>query len=190
VVAIETRGGPELIDGHNRASVARDLNKPVDVLSIDNSSYKALRNQGYDNMEIAAGVLELAEEWDALSNLNSQFGGSRIHSVSSKVADAILELKPKKPVPGQQALAATKPPKLPPPPKAKPPTVVPKPPRETSGIRHEDLSALRKEIGVEDHQDATPREDRGHSVRGGSWEARTQCHRERSSGNQENATPE
>jgi len=93
VVCIETEEGLEIIDGHNRTAAAKELDMMVPVVYITETIFSELKEQGYDHMEIACGILTAEEEYEAAQNLNAQFGGARLLKKGDEVARIIWDME-------------------------------------------------------------------------------------------------
>lgn len=78
ITAVKTNRGLEIIDGHNRATVAKEMDKKVQTISIDESLYNKLKDAGYDDMEITYAMLSKSGYEDAASTLDSQFPGANL----------------------------------------------------------------------------------------------------------------
>lgn len=77
IVAISEPDGSNLIlDGHNRAQVAKSRGDNLQVIMLTRQEYENLAALGYDDMEIAYAALARAGQWDAASDLANQFPGS------------------------------------------------------------------------------------------------------------------
>ena len=91
IVVVNNSGERRIIDGHNRASAAKELGlKSVKIREINNSTYADLKARGYDNIDIAAGVHEAAGDFEAASRLYEQFSGSDLRSRAAEIV-SILE---------------------------------------------------------------------------------------------------
>lgn len=89
LVAIKEPSGELLIlDGHNRAAVAKEDGYTVDVVTISRSMYDKLSGR-FDDMEIAYAALYDADQLDAASNLNNQFPGAGVADNGDKALSEI-----------------------------------------------------------------------------------------------------
>jgi hypothetical protein len=90
VVVADTVDGPLILDGHNRAVVARRRGERLDAVAIPGEVYLALKARGLDEVDIAHAALERAGEHDAASAVRQQFPGVRF-DYSEKEADAVFD---------------------------------------------------------------------------------------------------
>ncbi|NCB40223.1 MAG: DUF3560 domain-containing protein, partial [Erysipelotrichia bacterium] len=90
IVTIRDGSKRKILDGHNRASVAKQRGDLVPVVDISVRAYNFLRGKGYSDMEIAFAALKETGETEAAEALNQQFHGSKIESNGT---DAIYDLK-------------------------------------------------------------------------------------------------
>ncbi len=95
VVAVRGDDGLKIIDGHHRTKYAEDAGIPkVRYRAIPEELYKSLKNQGYDNNDISAGVHNAANDTEAESHAIHQFGTAlienpfeRSNAVAGKIQD-------------------------------------------------------------------------------------------------------
>ncbi len=78
IVTIYNNGRRDILDGHNRASIAISRNQNLPAVDIDIAEYDLLKGAGFDDMEIAYATLLRADEDEAASAINNQFYGSGI----------------------------------------------------------------------------------------------------------------
>jgi hypothetical protein len=78
IVTIYNNGRRDILDGHNRASIAISRKQNLPAVDIDIAEYERLKRAGFDDMEIAYATLLRADEDDAASAINKQFYGSGI----------------------------------------------------------------------------------------------------------------
>lgn len=79
VSAVETNAGLEILDGHNRTALALERgDNLIDVSSVTKSEYKALRDAGFDDLEISYASLMRDELYNEAAALNNQFPGAGI----------------------------------------------------------------------------------------------------------------
>ncbi len=88
----ERNGELHIIDGHHRTVVAMERGDQLPVLEIAKSRYEALKEQGFDDIEISAGMLANANEDSAWSSMLQSFSGSDLATKSIAVQDALDEL--------------------------------------------------------------------------------------------------
>lgn len=92
IVVIDNSGELSILDGHNRASVAKDRGDRLAAVKINQAEYDALKEKGFDDSEIAWATLQRANQSNAASNLNSQFPGSNIARSGNKAWDALIDI--------------------------------------------------------------------------------------------------
>lgn len=91
IVAVRDSDGTlTIVDGHNRASVARERGDAIPTVDLSRDQYDALIAEGFDDMEISAAVLMDAGETDAAEAINQQFPGA---NVESRARDALVRLE-------------------------------------------------------------------------------------------------
>lgn len=93
-VTVRTDEGIEIIDGHNRASVAIERGDQLPIVEIPESSYDALQEAGYDDMEIAYASLSQAGEIEAAEAIDRQFPGARVGIRGDDAAELLSEMQP------------------------------------------------------------------------------------------------
>jgi hypothetical protein len=79
-----------ILDGHHRASVARDRGDSLQAVRITESEYELLKKKGFDDTEIAYAALQRANKGYAAGNLDSQFKGSRVADNGDRAWDELL----------------------------------------------------------------------------------------------------
>jgi hypothetical protein len=90
IVTIARDGQHEILDGHNRAVVARERGDRLPYVEISASDYQRIADAGFDDMEIAYAALSEAGEDSAASALNRQFPGARVAERGTE-AQALFE---------------------------------------------------------------------------------------------------
>lgn len=68
----------EIIDGHNRAEIAKQNGWEVPVVSISRMQYELLLEKGFDDMEICFASLIADDEANAAYAIHNQFPGANI----------------------------------------------------------------------------------------------------------------
>jgi hypothetical protein len=79
-----------ILDGHHRASVARDRGDSLQAVRVTESEYDLLKKKGFDDTEIAYAALQRANKGYAAGNLDSQFKGSGIADNGDRAWDELL----------------------------------------------------------------------------------------------------
>jgi hypothetical protein len=79
-----------ILDGHHRASVARDRGDSLQAVRVTESEYDLLKKKGFDDTEIAYAALQRANKGYAAGNLDSQFKGSGIADNGDRAWDVLL----------------------------------------------------------------------------------------------------
>jgi hypothetical protein len=79
-----------ILDGHHRASVARDRGDSLQAVRVTESEYDLLKKKGFDDTEIAYAALQRANKGYAAGNLDSQFKGSRVADNGDRAWDELL----------------------------------------------------------------------------------------------------
>jgi hypothetical protein len=75
IVTIHKDGEEHILDGHNRAAVAKERGEKIQAVSITDDEYEKLKVD-FDDMEIAYAALEFSGEEEAASDLDRQFSSS------------------------------------------------------------------------------------------------------------------
>lgn len=89
LAVVQARGEMRIIDGHNRAVVAKEIGiDRVPVVRILEKPFNEFKRRGFDEIEIAAAMMENAGEFEQASALDSQFNGAGV----SRAADEIHAL--------------------------------------------------------------------------------------------------
>lgn len=83
----------EILDGHNRASIARERGDNLPAVTLSRQEYMQLRAEGFDDMEITYAALTLSGEYGAASAINQQFPGARIWERGEKAMSLLGELR-------------------------------------------------------------------------------------------------
>ena len=91
VVIREADGGRSILDGHNRATVAAERGHELPIVGIPRAQYDALREAGFDDMEITHAVLSRAGERDAADSVHQQFPGASVEREGGKALDFLDE---------------------------------------------------------------------------------------------------
>lgn len=89
IVAIEDSSKLSIIDGHNRATVAKERGHQIPVVKVTADEYADLQAKGFDDIEIAYAALTRAGQDESASELNRQFPGA---NVARRGTDAWQEL--------------------------------------------------------------------------------------------------
>ena len=89
ITAVKTLDGLEIINGHNRTLVAKENDKDVEVVGIEEELYTQLKDAGFDDMEISYGMLVDAGYDDFASGIDNQFPGSEVGKRGMKVLNII-----------------------------------------------------------------------------------------------------
>lgn len=97
IVVVKTKAGTEILNGHNRAEVAKERGDNLPSVSITDEQYKFLKNKGFDDTEISYAALYLAREVDEARNLDQQFSGSNVADRGMDAAEALSDRAPAKP---------------------------------------------------------------------------------------------
>jgi len=92
IVVIDNSGTLSILDGHNRASVAKDRGDSLASVKITQDEYDALQTQGFEDGEIAWAALQRADQSYAADNLDSQFPGADIRRGGDKAWDALIDM--------------------------------------------------------------------------------------------------
>jgi len=103
IVVIDDSGTLSILDGHNRASVAKDRGDSLAAVKIKQAEYDALQAQGFEDGEIAWAALQRANQSSSAGNLASQFPGSDIARGGDKAWDALIDIEGKSLTYPQQA---------------------------------------------------------------------------------------
>jgi len=90
VTVVRTDSGLEVLDGHHRVRAASSIGSDVPILIISGEKYSALKDAGFDDLEISYAMLYSARESDAATMLDAQFKGSNIGERGIE-ASAILD---------------------------------------------------------------------------------------------------
>ncbi len=85
LVVVNDGGKMTILDGHNRAAVARDRGDAVDVVSIPAQLYQALKVRGVDDMDIAHAAHGWAGQEDAAQAIRQQFPGAPFYKSEEKL---------------------------------------------------------------------------------------------------------
>jgi hypothetical protein len=93
IVVIDDSGKLSILDGHNRAAVAKDRGDSLAAVKINQAEYDALQAQGFEDGEIAWAALQRANQSNAAGNLNSQFPGADIARGGDKAWNALIDFK-------------------------------------------------------------------------------------------------
>ena len=91
IVVIDDSGKLSILDGHNRAAVAKDRGDSLAAVKIKQAEYDALQAQGFEDGEIAWAALQRANQSTAAGNLVSQFPGADIARGGDKAWDALIQ---------------------------------------------------------------------------------------------------
>ena len=103
IVVIDNSGKLSILDGHNRAAVAKDRGDSLAAVKIKQAEYDALQAQGFEDGEIAWAALQRANQSTAAGNLVSQFPGADIARGGDKAWDALIDIEGKSLTYPQQA---------------------------------------------------------------------------------------
>jgi len=103
IVVINDSGTLSILDGHNRASVAKDRGDSLAAVKINQAEYDVLQAQGFEDGEIAWAALQRADQKTAAGNLVSQFPGADIARGGDKAWDALIDMEGKSLTYPQQA---------------------------------------------------------------------------------------
>lgn len=85
--------GKDIIDGHNRVSIAKENRVPIRTVSISRQLFDKLKNKGYDEIEISYAMLTDAGYPEFAYNLNKQFSGAGVKEAGMKAFDVIEKQK-------------------------------------------------------------------------------------------------
>ena len=103
IVVIDNSGKLSILDGHNRAAVAKDRGDSLAAVKIKQAEYDALQAQGFEDGEIAWAALQRADQSGSAGNLVSQFPGADIARGGDKAWDALIDIEGKSLTYPQQA---------------------------------------------------------------------------------------
>ena len=93
IVTVRTARGTEILNGHNRAEVARERGDRLPSVSINERQYDLLKSKGFDDTEISYAALVLARETDEARNIDSQFPGANVIERGEDAADILRDIK-------------------------------------------------------------------------------------------------
>lgn len=91
VVAIAKYDSADIIDGHHRATVARERGDKLPVVFVGEKEYEAMNDAGFDAIEISYAVLDRAGQYEASSALDAQFRGSDVAGRGDQAAAHLTE---------------------------------------------------------------------------------------------------
>lgn len=89
VVVADTPEGLLILDGHNRAAVAKEDGLGLRAVIIQDGAYRAAKREGHDEVDIAHAALEVAGESEAASMLRQQFPGSSLIQSEADISEII-----------------------------------------------------------------------------------------------------
>jgi hypothetical protein len=95
IVLIADGGQYSILDGHNRAAVARERGERLPAVAVTRAEYDALKDD-YDDTEIAYAALSLGEDEaaeEAARDLGRQFPGARVVERGMAAASALSDLR-------------------------------------------------------------------------------------------------
>lgn len=88
IVAAQTPDGLLILDGHNRASVARQRGDVLDAVVVPESVYRGLLARKLDEVDISHAALGWAGQDDAASAIRQQFSGVRWENTEREAFEA------------------------------------------------------------------------------------------------------
>ncbi len=80
-----------IIDGHNRAIIAKEEGIDINTISIPKEIYDKLKEKGFDDIEISYAMLRDQMEVGFADNLDKQFPGANVQKEGFKALDIIEE---------------------------------------------------------------------------------------------------
>ncbi len=100
VTILDENGERTILDGHNRAVVAKERGDKVNTVDLTRSEYEKLAEAGFDDMEISWAALrrwEMSSDAEGYADeLNRQFSGANVSGEGEKALE-LLEAKPAEP---------------------------------------------------------------------------------------------
>jgi N12 class adenine-specific DNA methylase/predicted RNA methylase len=87
--------GIGIIDGHNRAKIAQEENKPINTISIPKELYDELKEKGFDEIEISYAMLRDKGYSQEAMYLDDQFPGAGVEKQGEKAFDILISAQEK-----------------------------------------------------------------------------------------------
>jgi N12 class adenine-specific DNA methylase len=94
VTILQDDGTREILDGHNRASVAAERGHKLPIVDVSANEYQRLTAAGFDDMEIAYAALDRANEEESAEAIHSQFPGADVRKRGRMALDLMDEPPP------------------------------------------------------------------------------------------------
>lgn len=90
IVVVNNNGNRRIIDGHNRASIAKERGDSISVVELSEQEYQHLKNAGYYDYHIVYAALVRAGEFDEAQNTASQLPGGDVEQAGRDAFDSLV----------------------------------------------------------------------------------------------------